>query len=87
MTLHDNITASLAALEPRSLELLDESGNHLGHAGWHEGGSHFRLRIVSARFAGCSRLERHRMVYRALGALMQDRIHALAIDARTPDEL
>ena len=46
-TLAECITAQLAALQPQQLELFDESGNHLGHAGWREGGSHFRVRIVS----------------------------------------
>ena len=77
----------LAPLAPESMELFDESGRHIGHEGARDGGSHFRLDIVSRRFAGKSRLERHRMVYQALGALMQREIHALAINARTPDEL
>lgn len=68
------------------MELFDDSGRHVGHAGARDGGSHFRLGIVSLRFAGKSRLERHRMVYGALGELMHREIHALAIDARTPDE-
>lgn len=86
-TLAERITAQLAVLQPQQLELSDDSGNHAGHAGWREGGSHFRVRIVSAQFAGHPRVERHRMVYAALGTLMQERIHAMAIDARTPDEL
>jgi len=86
MTLADNITASLASLSPTVLDITDESGQHLGHAGYRPGGSHFRLDIVSSRFAGKTRVERHRMVYAALGPVMQD-VHALAINARTPDEL
>ena len=70
-----------------SLELVDESESHRGHAGYREGGStHWRLAIVSPRFAGKSTVARHRMVYQALGELMQHPIHALAINARAPEE-
>jgi BolA protein len=69
------------------VELIDESSKHAGHAGWRPGGgTHWRLSIVSARFAGKSTLARHRMVYQALGELMQNPIHALAITARAPEE-
>ena len=87
MTLTETIRERLSALEPQSVELLDESGRHVGHAGAAAGGSHFRLVIVSPRFAGLDKLERHRMVYAALGPLMQREIHALAIQALAPDEL
>jgi BolA protein len=87
MDLSAEIRERLAALEPRSVELLDESGRHVGHAGAAAGGSHFTLVIVSPRFAGLSKLERHRMIYAALGALMHREIHALAIQALAPDEL
>ena len=87
MSLAESIQARLAALEPTRVELQDESGQHLGHAGWKAGGSHFRLTIVSHRFAGRDRLSRHRMVYDALGPLIRDDIHALAIHALAPDEL
>ena len=87
MSLAESFQARLAALEPTRVELLDESGQHLGHAGWKAGGSHFRLTIVSPRFAGRDRLSRHRMVYDALGPLLRDDIHALAIHALAPDEL
>jgi BolA protein len=87
MTLADAIQARLAALEPVSVDLQDESGQHLGHAGWKAGGSHFRVIIVSPRFAGRDRLSRHRMVYDALGTLIHNEIHALAIHALAPDEL
>lgn len=86
MNLAQSIQTRLAALEPESMELLDESGQHIGHAGWKPGGSHFRLRIVSRHFAGKDRVSRHRIVYAALGPLMND-IHALAINALAPDEL
>jgi BolA protein len=76
-----------AALAPSRLDLSDESAHHAGHAGARpEGESHFRLLIVAATFAGKSRLERQRMVFAALGDLMQTDIHALSITALTPDE-
>lgn len=87
MDLAATIRERLAGLDPLSVELLDESGRHVGHAGAAGGGSHFRLSIVSSRFTGKNTLARHRMVYEALGPLMQREIHALAVNARTPDEL
>ena len=87
MELYAEIRERLATLEPRSVELLDESGLHVGHAGAAAGGSHFRLVVISPRFAGLGKLERHRMIYAALGSLMQREIHALAIQALAPDEL
>jgi BolA protein len=84
--LHAALTQALTAqLEPVELELVDDSAAHAGHAGAREG-SHFNLRIVSARFAGLPRISRHRLVYDALRPWMAEGIHALAIDARTPDE-
>lgn len=76
-----------AALAPKTLEIEDESHRHGGHAGAKDGRGHFRVRIVSDVFAGKSALARHRAVYAALGDLMATDIHALAIDARTPDEI
>jgi BolA protein len=84
----DTIRARLARLEPVALELVDESEKHRGHAGYREGGNtHWRLSIVSPRFAGQGTVARHRMIYQALGELMQHPIHALAITARSPEEL
>jgi BolA protein len=81
------IRSRLAALEPLALELVDESAQHAGHAGAAPGGNtHWRLSIVSPRFSGQPTLARHRMVYQALGELMQSPIHALAITARAPEE-
>jgi len=81
------IRERLAALEPVALDLVDESAQHAGHAGAAPGGqTHWRLSIVSPRFAGQPTLARHRMVYQALGGLMQNPIHALAISARSPEE-
>jgi BolA protein len=77
----------LAELEPLELELVDESESHRGHAGYRAGGgTHWRLAIVSPRFAGQPVVARHRMVYQALGNLMHNPIHALAISARAPEE-
>ena len=81
------IRERLASLDPESIELLDESAAHAGHAGAASGGGHFRLTVVSRRFAGRDKVARHRMIYAALGPLMQREIHALAINALTPDEL
>lgn len=87
MSIEAEIRACLAGLEPELLELVDESEKHRGHAGWRPGGgTHWRLRIVSGRFAGKTTVARHRMVYESLGALMQHPIHALAIEARLPGE-
>jgi BolA family transcriptional regulator, general stress-responsive regulator len=87
MSIAETIRARLAALEPKALELVDESEMHRGHAGYREGGgTHWRLSIVSPRFAGQPTVARHRMVYQALGGLMPDPIHALAITARSPEE-
>jgi BolA protein len=74
-----------AALGPTHIEVQDDSHHHAGHAGAREGG-HYTVRITSARFAGLTRVARHRLVYDALGPLAQQRVHALAIVARTPDE-
>jgi BolA protein len=78
-------TALLAALAPTALEVQDDSHLHAGHAGAREG-RHFSVNIVSARFLGLSRVARHRLVYDALHSLMPRGIHALAIDARVPDQ-
>lgn len=87
MSVEAAIRERLGALEPLRVELLDESARHAGHAGWRPGGdTHWRLTIVARAFAGKTTVERHRMVYRALGPLMGDPIHALAISARAPDE-
>jgi BolA family transcriptional regulator, general stress-responsive regulator len=87
MDLAATIRQRLAALEPSSLDLEDESARHAGHEGAKSGGGHFRLTIVAPRFSGRPTRERHRMVYAALGELMGREIHALAINARAPDEL
>ena len=71
------------AFAPDALDIVDDSHRHAGHAGAKDGRGHFRVRIVSRRFAGIKTLERHRMVYAALGSLMQTDIHALSVDAHS----
>ena len=80
------IKQKLATLEPLSLSLDDESHHHAGHAGAQAGGGHFQLKIISQQFRGLSRVARHRLVYQTLGDLIHTRIHALAIEALTPEE-
>jgi len=75
-----------AAFAPALLEIVDESHRHAGHAGARDGRGHFAVRIVSERFAGSKPLARHRMVYAALGTLMQTDIHALSVVALYPGE-
>lgn len=75
-----------AALAPLSLDVWDDSARHVGHEGARDGRGHFRVRVVSAAFAGQLPLARHRLVYAALGEMMQTDIHALAIEARAPNE-
>ena len=87
MNIADEIRRRLSALAPAQLDLVDESDRHVGHAGAAPGGNtHWRLTIVSAAFEGRPMLARHRMVYEALGDLMQRPIHALAITAKAPGE-
>jgi len=74
------------ALQPAHLEVEDESEQHRGHAGARGGGSHFRVVIVSDRFAGLAPVARQRAVYAALGAAMGKEIHALAMTVLTPEE-
>jgi len=73
------------ALAPSTLEIVDDSARHAGHAGA-RGGGHFRVTLVSTAFRGRTPLERHRLVYAALGPLFEGAVHALNIVARTPEE-
>lgn len=76
------------ALAPEQLEIIDDSQSHAGHSGVAEhGGGHFFATIVSARFEGKNLIQRHQMVYQALGDLMQSDIHAFSIKAYTPNEI
>lgn len=74
------------AVTPASVEVIDESHKHAGHAGAKDGRGHFVVNVVADAFAGKSLIQRHRMVYEAMGDLMDTDIHALSINARTPDE-
>lgn len=74
------------ALAPTSIEISDDSAHHVGHAGAREGG-HYRVTLVAEAFRGHPQLERHRMVYSAVAPLMHGAVHALNIQARTPDEV
>lgn len=82
----DEMTRRLEVLAPSSVRIDDDSALHAGHAGARGGGGHFRLRIVSQHFAGKSTMARHRMVFDALGDMMNGPIHALAIRAMTAEE-
>jgi BolA protein len=87
-----NITAQIhrlleQAFQPQSLQVVDDSAGHAGHAGARAGGeSHFTVKIVSEAFVGMNRVARHRAVYAALQPLFEAGLHALAIDAKTPEE-
>ena len=82
----DDIQARLqSALAPLQIDVQDDSHLHAGHAGAREG-RHFTVRIRSSRFAGLSRVARHRLVYDSLGPLAEQGVHALAIVAQAPDE-
>jgi len=95
MIMQERIVARLTeALEPLHLGIVDESDRHAGHAGVRTGpgharaggGTHYRVRIVSAKFTGLNRVARHRMVYDLLPAEFADGLHSLALDAKAPGE-
>ncbi len=74
------------ALNPQKIEIADNSQAHAGHAGAQSGGGHYHVRIISEAFAGKSLVQRHQLIYKALGDLMKQEIHALGIEAFTPSE-
>jgi BolA protein len=80
------IRARLAPLEPLLVDLHDDSAEHVGHAGAAGGGGHFSLVIVSKAFQGQPRLARHRAVLQQVADLIPHPVHALAIQAYTPEE-
>lgn len=86
MTRIERIREALAALQPVTLDVIDDSYKHAGHEGARDGRGHFTVRIVSPVFAGKASLARHRAIYAALGEMMQTDIHALAIEAKAPGE-
>lgn len=81
------IQAALNTLSPSFMRLNDDSHAHRGHAGAATGLGHFSVEIHSEAFAGLGAIARHRLIYQALGELMQTDIHALSIQARTPAEV
>ena len=88
MVMKDTISNKLQeAFTPESLQVVDESHLHEGHAGHRPSGeTHFRVYIVSQAFKGKSRVDRHRMINAALAAELSDSVHALAIHAQAPGE-
>ncbi|AFJ03403.1 Cell division protein BolA [Methylophaga frappieri] len=85
MSTEEKLKQRLMALSPDKLEIIDESHLHAGHAG-NTGGGHFKILIVSEAFTGLLPLKRHRLVFDAVGDMMQSSIHALSIQAKTPAE-
>lgn len=81
------IAERLTTLSPAQLEIIDESAAHVGHPGAQSGASHFAVTIVSSQFTGLSLIKRHQMVYHLLKDLIPHEIHALKINARTPEEI
>lgn len=77
----------VADFSPQSIEVIDQSHLHVGHAGAKSGGGHFDVTIVAERFKDQNQVARHRMIYAALNDMMASEIHALSIKALTPDEL
>jgi BolA protein len=75
-----------AAFEPTHLDVIDESHLHAGHAGAKSGAGHYRVEIVSSRFAGLGRIERQRLVFAALESEMGPEIHALSMKTFAPEE-
>lgn len=82
----ERLTQRIQALEPTRLEVVDDSHRHAGHAGAADGRGHFSVLVVSKRFTGLRQLQRHRLVYEAVGDLMATDIHALSIHALAPGE-
>ena len=81
------IKQKLTFLSPEKIDIIDESSKHIGHEGAKSGGGHFLLTIVSGNFYKKSTIERHRIIYDALGKMVGRDIHALSIKAYTPEEI
>ncbi len=88
MTMQQRIETRLRAeFSPQSLEVIDESALHAGHAGARAGGeTHYRVALVSDAFSGLSRVKRHQRVYAALAAEITAGVHALSLTTRAPEE-
>jgi len=88
MTRQEKILARLTeTLQPAQCQLIDDSEAHRGHAGAAGGAGHYSVRIVCQQFEGLNRISRHRLVYDAVGDMMQTEIHALNIVALSPSEI
>ena len=87
MSIIRTIKQKLTFLSPEKIEIIDESRKHIGHEGAKNGGGHFLLTIVSGNFYKKSNIERHRIIYDALGEMVGRDIHALSIKAYTPEEI
>ncbi|HEY8160005.1 MAG TPA: BolA family protein [Methylobacter sp.] len=74
------------AFKPELLEVIDNSAAHAGHAGTRSGGGHYHVTIVAEIFEGRSLVQRHQLIYNALGDMMKQQIHALGINALSPSE-
>lgn len=85
MHLIEVIEKRLAALEPISLEIEDDSAAHAGHKG-NTGGGHFNIKVVSSHFSQKSQIMRHRLIYQALNDLIPQQIHAISIVAISPND-
>ena len=85
MNLAETIKTRLATLNPVSLEIQDDSAQHVGHEG-NTGGGHFSLKIVSSQFSQKTQIMRHRLIYQALTDLIPQQIHAISILAISPDD-
>jgi BolA protein len=81
------IEEKLQVLQPIALEIIDESYLHVGHEGAKGGAKHFALTIVSEQFSGLALVKRHQLVYAQLKDLIPTKIHALKIQANSPDEI
>ena len=86
-TITDLMQERLEQLKPLSLDIRDDSSQSSGHEGAKGGGGHYWLSIVAQAFSGKARIQRHRLIYSALGDLMQQKIHALSIEAFSPEEV
>lgn len=87
MSMRDTIIEKLTTrFRPEHLDVIDESGRHVGHAGWREGGeTHFRVRIATRHFGAEGRLAQHRAVMETLDAELKSGVHALAIEVLPPE--
>jgi len=82
-TMEDRLTK---ALQPESLNITDDSADHIGHAGAQQGGGHFTVTITASAFEGKTTIDRQRMVFEALSDMMKSEIHALRINAKLPGQ-